>query len=228
MKDLKIKIGDIITRASEVVFIKVPLYRITQHVFSKVSSAKEKTIEQLIIRQIPPPIDYVDYQERFEVPEEIKDLNELKVLSITGNVSSLPSWIGDLSTLCLLTVSYSYLLTSLPESIGNLSNLTSLDLSSCSKLKCFPSPMQNLKQLTNVKLTNCTFKSIPSGIEYLKEVIHLNLSGCENLESLPESLPSPTPSLLPPPPSSPLSSQSTVWELYLSQVGMEEILQELR
>ena len=52
MKDLKITIGDIISRASEVVFISVPLNGITPEVFSKISSAKEKKIEQLIIRQM--------------------------------------------------------------------------------------------------------------------------------------------------------------------------------
>ena len=41
---------------------------------------------------------------------------------------------------------------------------------------------------TNVKLTDCEFESIPSGIEYLKEVTELNLSECENLVSLPESI----------------------------------------
>ena len=34
-----------------------------------------------------------DDQEEFEVPDEIKDLPDLKMLYITGNVSQLPLWI---------------------------------------------------------------------------------------------------------------------------------------
>ena len=53
MKDLKIKIGDLISRASEIIFIKVPPTEITPGVFSAIRTAKEKKIEQLIIRQMP-------------------------------------------------------------------------------------------------------------------------------------------------------------------------------
>ena len=102
MKELKIKFGDIISRASEILFIPVPLNGVTPEVFSKIKSAKEKKIEQLIIRQIPAP-SLSDRQEGFEVPDGIKDFHELKMLSVTGSVSSLPSWIGNMSTLCSMT-----------------------------------------------------------------------------------------------------------------------------
>ena len=186
MKDLKIKIGDIISRASEVVFIPVPWTEITPSLFSAISSAKEKKIEQLIIRQVTPK-SWTESYEEFEVPDDIKDLHELKQLSITGTISSVPSCIGHLNTLCSLTVN-STRLKSLPESLGNLSNLTSLAISWCSTLKSFPSSMQNLPHLTNVTLTECSFESLPSGIEYLKEVTELDLSNCYNLKSLPESM----------------------------------------
>ena len=48
--------------------------------------------------------------------------------------------------------------------------------------------MQNLPHLTTVKLKHCWFASLPSGIEYLKEVTELDLSECTNLESLPENI----------------------------------------
>ena len=185
MKDLKIKIGDIISRASEVVFINVPLTGITPEVFSKINSANKK-IEQLILYQRRSRGPY-ESQEEFEVPDGIKDLTDLKILSLTGKFTSLPSWIGNLSALCSLTVSASDL-ESLPESIGNLSNLTSLDLSEWSHLKSFPSSLQNLPHLTNVKMTHCYFWHFPSGIEYLKEVTNLDLSRCNNFYPLPESI----------------------------------------
>ena len=48
--------------------------------------------------------------------------------------------------------------------------------------------MQNLPHLTTVTLHRCLFESIPSGIEYLKEVTELDLSGCSSLVSLPSSI----------------------------------------
>ena len=239
MKDMNIRIGESISRASEVVFITVPSIGIITEVFSAIRTAKEKKIEQLIIHQMTPIFSY-DRQEGFELPDEIKELHELKLLSITGNVSSLPSWIGNMSTLRSLAVINSRLrylpsgignlsnltslnlsecsnlvslpesignlsklttlnvtchepyvampLRELPKSVGNLSNLTSLDLTRCSNLNCFPSSMQNLPHLTNVKLTECYFMSLPSGIEYLKEVTELDLRGSYKLISLPDSI----------------------------------------
>ena len=92
MKDMKIKIGDIISRASQVVFITVPPNGIAPEVLSKIRSANTKKIEQLIIRQMRLR-DLQHLQEEFEVPDEIKDLPDLKMLYITGNVSQLPLWI---------------------------------------------------------------------------------------------------------------------------------------
>ena len=164
MKYLKIKSGDIISRASAVVFIKVPETGITPEVFSTIRSASQKKIEQLLIRQKPYP-----RREAFALPDEIIDFTELKMLCITGNLSSLPMWIANMRTLRSMTLNCSDL-KALPSSIGNLSNLTSLDLSVCDNLKSFPSSMQNLPHLTTVKLSWCSFESIPSGIEYLREV----------------------------------------------------------
>ena len=182
MKELKIKIGDIISKASEILFIPVPWTGITPEVFSKIKSANEKKIKQLIIRQTP------YNQTEFEVPAEIKKFNELEMLSIAGKVSSLPSWIGNMNSLCSLTVSYSNLV-SLPSSIGNLSNLTSLNLSECHNLVSLPSSIGNLSNLTSLNLNGCwTLKSLPETIGNLSNITSLDLAGCQNLTSLPALL----------------------------------------
>ena len=178
MKDLKIKIGDIISKASEILFIEVPLTGITQEVFSEIRSAKETKIEQLIIRQVSPDIDDEEEPEAFEVPDEIKELHELKMLCITGNVSSLPSGIGNLHELMSLTLSDCENIVSLPESIGNLSNLTSLDLTGCSKLVSLPKSIENLSHLTSFDLSNCcNLELLPSSMASLTELRSLRLSG---------------------------------------------------
>ena len=188
MKDLRIKIGGIISKASEVVFITVPLNGITQEVFSEISSAQEKEIEQLIIRQMPTN-SLFDYQESFAVPDEIKDFHELQLLCITGNISSVPSWVGNMSRLGTLTVSYSSIFQSLPESIWNLSNLTSLNLSGCSKLVSLPSCIGNLSNLLSLNLSECySLEMLPENIGNLSNLTSLNLNGYKNLRSLPESI----------------------------------------
>ena len=170
MKDLKIKIGDVISRASEVVFITVPRTGITSEVFSAIYSTKEKKIEQLIIRQMPPDFDDEDDQEEFEVPDEIKDLPELKMLSITGSVPLLPSWIGDMNTLSSLTVTSSRL-ESLPESIGNLSNLISLDLCESWNLVSLSESIGNLSNLTSLDFSRCSnLTSLPQSMANLTEL----------------------------------------------------------
>ena len=188
MKDLKIKIGGIISRASEVVFITVPLYRITPEVFSMIKSANKKRIEQLIIRQMPPAQFGERPQERFEVPDEIKDFTELKMLCITGNISSVPSWIGNMSRLCSLTVSYSSLV-SLPSSIGNLANLTSLDLRGCENLQSLPESIGNLSHITSLNLSWCKkLVSLPESMANLSQLTSLDLSRCSNLKCFPSSM----------------------------------------
>ena len=186
MNELKIKIGDVISRASEVLFIPVPLDGITPEVLSTIRTAKEKKIKQLIIRQQSSP-----RREVFALPDELTDFTELKIFSVIGDISSLPSWIGDMSALCLLTVSYSSLLKSLPESIGNLSNLTSLDLSGCRNLVSLPSSIVNLSNLTSLDLSDCNnLESLPESIGNLRKLTTLNLNSDRvmALRELPESI----------------------------------------
>ena len=89
MTNLKIQIGDVVSEASAVVFIDIPRTGITTSILSVISSSKSKNIEQLIIgqsrRQNPEP-------ERFELPDRIQELKELKTLSAQGNLSCILDW----------------------------------------------------------------------------------------------------------------------------------------
>ena len=196
MENLKIRIWDITSEASAVAFIPMPWNGITLSVFSFISSCKGRKIEQLIIRQSPsqyqqtdsPPTDTPTDPDPFQLPDEIRELKKLRLLSIQGNLTSVPLCIGDLRELTILNVSRSSNLISLPESIGNLSQLTSLDLSGCCSLASLPSSIGNLSKLTSLKLNDCSsLVSLPESIWNLP-LSSLNLSWCVNLATLPESI----------------------------------------
>ena len=172
MKDLKSKIG-------EVVFIPVPLTGITQEAFSKTMSVNKKKIEKLIIRLVSPP-DEEEEPEAFDVPDEIKELTERKRFSITGNLSSLPLWIGNMNTLCSLILNCSSL-ESLSSSIGDFCNLTSLNLGDCYLLVSLPSSIGNLSHPTSLDLSGCNnLTSIPTSLFLLNYPSQASRENCWN------------------------------------------------
>ena len=184
MSDLTIIIGDLISPASEVVFIPILSDGEAQNIISMLETHNSQKIEQLIIRQ-----DNKAFEDSmpFELPERIKELKELKLLSLRTNMDSVPSWIGDLPELSVLDLSGCANLVSLPETIGSLDKLTTLNLTECSYLRSFPSSAR-LLQLSLLSLRNCSFPALPFGIEHLREVTSLDLTKCFNLRSLPVNI----------------------------------------
>ncbi|XP_062076386.1 TMV resistance protein N-like [Humulus lupulus] len=118
-----------------------------------------------------------------ELPNNIKDL-DLSETSIRQINSS--------SFECMPYLKYLYMtrctmLESLPTTICKLKSLEQLCFSNCSQLKSFPEisePMENLKKLY---LAETWIDAVPQPIEYLPELITLDLSGCKNLKSIPVS-----------------------------------------
>ena len=190
MKDLKIKVGDIISRVPEVVFITVPRNRITQEVFSKIRSAKEKKIEQLIIRQMPPS-SYEQRQEEFEVPDEIQHLNELKLLSITGNVSSLPSWIHSSLTLSSISItpSDSTTLTQLNESLIVSASGCNINIHGC-MFECVELKDGNGSAMNSRVADDCTFVVVNTSLSNCSAMygggVYVDISGHPLLVNMSE------------------------------------------
>uniref|UniRef100_K3ZN19 Uncharacterized protein n=1 Tax=Setaria italica TaxID=4555 RepID=K3ZN19_SETIT len=83
---------------------------------------------------------YVQYTKVKELPREIKNLERLETLDVSGTeVTELPTWIEKLQSLKTLNVSWTPV-TELPKEIGKLQHLRTLDISgskvreiSCSK-----------------------------------------------------------------------------------------------
>ena len=137
---------------------------------------QNKTIEQLFIRQISPPDDQLQptgpttLASLFDLPDELREQKRLKVLSVHGYLSTVPSWIGDLTELRYLNLNYCSLITALPETIGNLSKLAELHLAYM-RLTALPESVGNLHALTSLDLTcNSDILSLPSTIGNLSNL----------------------------------------------------------
>ncbi|KAH9781855.1 ADP-ribosyl cyclase/cyclic ADP-ribose hydrolase [Citrus sinensis] len=132
--------------------------------------------------------------------------NGEKLIAKTPNPTLMPH----LNKLVILNLRGSKSLKSLPSGIFNLEFLTKLDLSGCSKLKRLleissgninwlflretaieelPSSIERLLRLGHLDLSDCKrLKSLPSSLFKLKSLGVLNLGGCSNLQRLPECL----------------------------------------
>ena len=105
-----------------------------------------------------------------------------KLIAKTPN----PTLMSHLNKLVILNLRGSKSLKSLPSGIFYLEFLTKLDLSGCSKLKRLPEiPSGNINWLF---LRETAIEELPSSIERLLRLGHLDLSDCKRLKSLPSSL----------------------------------------
>ncbi|KAJ4959592.1 hypothetical protein NE237_026703 [Protea cynaroides] len=152
------------------------------------------------IREIPNSITLL--------PTSILGLSSLRELNVSNcNLldSAIPSEIGSICSLQHLNMGYNKF-CSLPASISRLSQLKSLQLQNCSRLQTLPEFPSSLKELDvnscesmeslpyfeklsslqelNISYTN--FRSLPSNIKCLSQLLSLRLKHCTSLQFLPE------------------------------------------
>jgi Leucine-rich repeat (LRR) protein len=128
-------------------------------------------------------------------------VNEWTLVSTSGNrvtglflanqnlQGSIPSSIGNLTSLIGLYLAENQLSGSIPSSIGNLTKLTRLDLNDNQLSGSIPSSIGNLTELTRLYLYNNKLSgSIPSSIGNLTELIYLYLYHNQLSGSIPSSI----------------------------------------
>ncbi|XP_048421108.1 disease resistance protein RPV1-like [Pyrus x bretschneideri] len=149
---------------------------------------------------------------KFEVfPSIEENMEGLRELSLNGtSIKELSPWIERLTGLEKLDLSGSKI-EELPSSINNLTGLGYLGLDDCKELKCPPSSIR-MKSLKFHNLSNCSslekfpeilevieglkeldlsgskIRELPSSINNLTGLCHLNLNYCKELKSLPSSI----------------------------------------
>ncbi|XP_017412856.1 disease resistance protein RGA2-like [Vigna angularis] len=118
----------------------------------------------------------------------IKLVSRCKYLRILGlyssEIESLPYSIGKLKHLRHLNLQFSKKLRRLPDSVCKLQNLQTLDLLGCVELQKLPKGMRNLISLRNLYITTKQVDFSEKDIAVLTTLENLNISYCDNLESL--------------------------------------------
>lgn len=120
------------------------------------------------------------------VPTGLGDLSGLTYLEISnGNVKQLPDSIGNLTSLQHLNVRFNSL-TRLPSSVGNLVNLQRLEVSG-NDLTSVPDTLGNLTNLTVISLAGNMLTALPRTIGNLSNLERLDAGG-NKLTALPDTL----------------------------------------
>ncbi|XP_011013408.1 PREDICTED: protein SUPPRESSOR OF npr1-1, CONSTITUTIVE 1-like [Populus euphratica] len=116
-------------------------------------------------------------------PETARKLTYLN-LNETA-VEELPQSIGELSGLVALNLKNCKLLVNLPENIYLLTSLQIADISGCSSISRLPDFSRNVRYLY---LNGIAIEELPSSIGDLRELIFLDLVGCNRLKNLPSAV----------------------------------------
>jgi len=116
-------------------------------------------------------------------PETARKLTYLN-LNETA-VEELPQSIGELSGLVALNLKNCNLLVNLPENIYLLKSLLIADISGCSSISRFPDFSRNIRYLY---LNGTAIEELPSSVGGLRELIYLDLVGCNCLKNLPSAV----------------------------------------
>ncbi len=126
------------------------------------------------------------------LPIQLKMLPILKYLRWQkGHLTAIPSFIGDLQTLCTMNISYNDIDTISPE-IGKLTNVNLLDVSS-NNLSYLPDEICNMEGLEHLSLNNNNLTVLPDSIQKLKKLWYLQISNNrisrEEIERVRKALP---------------------------------------
>ncbi|KAG6738713.1 hypothetical protein POTOM_058335 [Populus tomentosa] len=116
-------------------------------------------------------------------PETARKLTYLN-LNETA-VEELPQSIGEQSGLVALNLKNCKHLVNLPENMYLLKSLLIADFSGCSSISRFPDFSRNIRYLY---LNGTAIEELPSSIARLRELIYLDLVGCNRLKNLPSAV----------------------------------------
>ena len=128
---------------------------------------------------------------RGTIPSKLGDLSSLTYLSLGDNslTGTIPSKLGDLSSLTYLYLSDNSLTGTIPSELGNLSSLTSLSLSDNSLTGAIPSELGDLSRLTHLLLAdNLLTGAIPVELGDLSSLTHLSLGNNSLTGTIPSKL----------------------------------------
>ena len=132
-----------------------------------------------------------DNRLRGTIPSELGDLSSLRELKLPGNqlAGTIPTELGDLSNLRELNLLGNQLTGNIPSELGNLSSLTQLDLAYNRLAGTIPLELGNLSSLTGLGLSaNQLMGAIPPELSDLSGLRRLNLFDNQLTGNIPSEL----------------------------------------
>ena len=159
-------------RMSAVEEVKLGIW--AMDIFAKLQS----TIRFITVETIH--LNDLDDQMLTELKEPLTRLNSIHSLELHwSEITELPEWIGELTTLVVLEATGCFQLTTLPDSIGFLTNLKFLTFFECD-LHEIPETIGNLTNLKDLDVRSNDNVELPSTIYNLHnlESISLENTGC--------------------------------------------------
>ena len=123
------------------------------------------------------------------LPEFIEDSPCLEVLAIKScrNLEALPQKLNNTS-LSELRIWYAVRLSCLPSRLGDLKGLQILSIVSCDKIRMLPGSIGDLEDLRELTMHTSGVTSLPESICSASKLETLEISSARNLVDLPESL----------------------------------------
>ena len=116
-------------------------------------------------------------------------MESLENFDLEGSaIEELPSSIENLQGLQLLNLRRCNNLRSLPSSLCELKSLTNLFCSGCSQLRGFPEILVDMGNLKELYLDRTATEEVTESIQHLQGLQYLDLSCCNNLVRLLESI----------------------------------------
>ena len=123
---------------------------------------------------------------KLEKGNQVDALLDLWYLRLPPSISEAPAWIGRLSALTELDVSYCENLSEIPGFIGALKSLVVFNLAGCKGIISLPWSMGELVSLNNLNLAYCKrLERLPASLSRLKRLMNVNLAACNQLKTPP-------------------------------------------
>ncbi|KAK9943808.1 hypothetical protein M0R45_009404 [Rubus argutus] len=124
-----------------------------------------------------------------KLPNDMGHLEFLEELYVNETIiRELPSSIGMLKRLVLMSLGDCKHLVSLPSSVYGLKSLKMLDVSGCSKLDKLPEELGRIECLVEVYASRTSIRELPFSIGMLERLVLMSLRDCKQLASLPSSV----------------------------------------
>ncbi|KAJ9676325.1 hypothetical protein PVL29_025045 [Vitis rotundifolia] len=122
-------------------------------------------------------------------PEIQKNMESLYFLYLNGTaIKELSCSMGHLPKLASLDLGNCKNLKSIQSNISELKSLHRYSLNGCSNLEAFSEITEDMEHLQLLHLRGMVIGELPSSIERLRGLTRLELSNCENLVSLPNTI----------------------------------------